>query len=49
MREEEASISAVVVALDKEKDVTTAVRALRRLFPTVDASATHAVHSHAVR
>jgi hypothetical protein len=36
MREANADISGVVVALDKPADCTKAVRALRRLYPTVD-------------
>lgn len=35
MKESENKMSAVVIALDLEKDVTRAVRALRRQFPTV--------------
>ena len=35
MREAKATISGVVVALDKPADCTKAVRALRRLYPTV--------------
>jgi len=36
MREAKADISGVVVALDKPADCTKAVRALRRLYPTVE-------------